>query len=321
MPEQTWDTLAIDLQGPFPSGDNLLVMIDYRSRYPIVYLIRNTSAGKIIKCMNSTFSLFGYPKVLLSDNGPQFKSVEFRNYCEQHGIKQQLISPYYPAANGEVENMNRTLKKAIQRAHIEGKDWKKEIEKFLLAYRSTPHSSTGIAPADLLLKHHIRTDIPQILPSSKSLLDSKAEQKDASSKRKAKEYTDKKRHAKYTDFQIGDLVLLKNVMKQNKLSPEYENEIYTITKVHERSVQVQDTKGKYRVRNKAHVKKYFQRSKQSTTKDKSLHQSSEKATLPATPFYILPEQIVHNEEETTQTNAQQNRSRRSTRRRNKEQQL
>ena len=139
-PEQTWDTLAIDLQGPFPSGDNLLVMIDYRSRYSVVYLIRNTSAGKILKCMNSTFSLFGYPKAPLSDNGPQFKSVEFRNYCEQHGIKQQLISPYYPAANAEVENINRTLKKAIQRAHIKGKDWKKEIEKFLLAYRSTPHS-------------------------------------------------------------------------------------------------------------------------------------------------------------------------------------
>ena len=204
--------------------------------------------------------------------------------------------------------MNFTLKKAIQRAHIEGKDWKKEIEKFLLAYRSTPHSSTGIAPADLLLKHHTRTDIPQILPTSKSLLDSKSEQKDASSKCKAKEYTEKKRHAKSTDFQIGDLVLLKNVMKQNKLSPEYENELYTITKMYERSVQVQDTKGKYRIRNKAHIMKYFQRPQQSTTKDNSLNQSSEKAVLPATPFYILPEQIVHNEEEATQTNAQQNRS-------------
>ena len=87
MPGHAWDTLAIDLQGPFPSGDYLLLMIDYRSRYPVVYLICNTSAGKILKCMNSTFSLVGYPKVLLSDNGPKFKSVQFRNYCEQHGIK------------------------------------------------------------------------------------------------------------------------------------------------------------------------------------------------------------------------------------------
>ena len=51
-----------------------------------------------------------------------------------------------------------------------------------------------------------------------------------SSKYKAKEYADKKRHAKFTNFHIGDLVLLKNMMKQNKLSPEYENELYTITK-------------------------------------------------------------------------------------------
>ena len=208
LPEDTRDILAIDLQRALPSGDSLLVMIGSRSRYPFVYLIRNASAGKIIKSMNSTFSLFGYPKVLLSDNGPHFKSFEFRNYCEQYGIKQQLISPNYPAANGEVENMNRTLKKAIQRTCIEGKDWKEEIEKFLLAYCSTPYSSTGIAPANLLLKHRIRTDIPQIQPTSKSLLDIKGEQQDALSKCKVKDYTYKKRHAKFTDFQIVDLVLL-----------------------------------------------------------------------------------------------------------------
>ena len=132
MPEQTWDTLAIDLQGPFPSGDNLLVMIDYPSCYPVVYLIRNTSAGKIINCMNSTFSLFGYPKVLLSDNGSQFKSVEFRNYCEQHGIKQQLNSPYYPAANGEVENMNRTLKKLYSEHILKERIGKKTLKKSFL---------------------------------------------------------------------------------------------------------------------------------------------------------------------------------------------
>ena len=70
--------------------------------------------------MNSNCLLFGYPKVLLSDNDLQFNSAEFRNYYLQHGIK-QLISPYYPVANGGVESINRTLKKAIQLTHIEGR--------------------------------------------------------------------------------------------------------------------------------------------------------------------------------------------------------
>ena len=65
--------------------------------------------------------------------------------------------------------MNRKLQRAIQRAHIEGKDWKKEIEKFLLAYRSTPHSSTRIAPTDFTLKYRIRRDMTQIQPTLKSL--------------------------------------------------------------------------------------------------------------------------------------------------------
>ena len=64
----------------------------------------------------------------------------------------------------------------------------------------------------------------------------------------------------------------------------------------------------------------IQRPRQSTTKDKRLHQRSETATLSATHIYIMPDQAIHNEDETTQPIAQQNRSRRSTRRRNKLQQ-
>ena len=51
-----------------------------------------------------------------------------------------------------------------------------------------------------------------------------------------------------------------------------------------------------------HVGKYFQRLKQATTIDNILHQSSETAMLPAKTCYILPEQAIHNEEETMQTN-------------------
>ena len=93
------------------------------------------------------------------------------------------------------------------------------------------------------------------------------------------------------------------MMKQNKLSRKYENELYTITRGYDKSVQVQDTKG-----NTAFVTTHMSRniSKDQSnppSKDKRLHQSSETATLPITLFYIFPDQAIHNEEETTQTNA------------------
>ena len=41
-----------------------------------------------------------------------------------------------------------------------GNDWRKEFNKFLMAYRRTPHSVTGVSPAKMLFGREIRTKIP-----------------------------------------------------------------------------------------------------------------------------------------------------------------
>ena len=43
----TRETLAMDLKGPFPSGEHLLVIIDYRSRYPIPKLLDTITSTEI----------------------------------------------------------------------------------------------------------------------------------------------------------------------------------------------------------------------------------------------------------------------------------
>lgn len=43
-------------------------------------------------------------KVLRSDRGGEFTSTEFISFCEDHGIKRQIIVPYNPQQNGVVES-------------------------------------------------------------------------------------------------------------------------------------------------------------------------------------------------------------------------
>ena len=59
------------------------------------------------------------------------------------------VTPLWSKANGEVERQNRFLLKRIKTAQIKKKDWRKEIESFLVMHKTTPHSTTGVSPTEL----------------------------------------------------------------------------------------------------------------------------------------------------------------------------
>ena len=144
IPKTAWETLAIDLKGLFPTGEHILVVIDYRSRYPAIAILKSITSQTVIKALTKIFSNFGYPDQITSDNGKQFTSTEFKNYLKLHGIKLRVVTPYWPSANGEVERFNHTLGKFIKCTHSAGKDWRKEIEGFLLQYRTTPQQDNHL---------------------------------------------------------------------------------------------------------------------------------------------------------------------------------
>lgn len=76
-----------------------------------------------------------------------------------------------------------TLLKAFRAANAESRDWRKEIPKFLLAYRSTPHSTTGKSPAEMLFNRQIRTKLPEIIQDEIKMT-SRREKRDTEMKEK-----------------------------------------------------------------------------------------------------------------------------------------
>jgi len=114
----------------------------------------------MISCLETMFATHGFPLSIKTDNGAQFESDEFETYPRENNIEHRTSTPLWPQANGEVERQNRSLLKAMRVAHAEGRDWKKELPKFLLAYRSTPHMKTRVSPAKLLFGRGIRSKLP-----------------------------------------------------------------------------------------------------------------------------------------------------------------
>ena len=114
------------------------------------------------------FSVHGIPLSIKTDNAANLVSDQFEEFLKVNGVwLHSNTTPLWPQANGEVERQNRTLLKALKIGHAEGKNMKRELYRFLLAYNSTPHQTTGVAPAELLFGRKIRTKMPELSKSYK----------------------------------------------------------------------------------------------------------------------------------------------------------
>ena len=76
-PSGPWQDCAADILAPLPSGGNLLVIVDYYSRYCEVVILRSSTNTKVIDHLNSMFARHGVPTHSKMDTGLQFVSEEF----------------------------------------------------------------------------------------------------------------------------------------------------------------------------------------------------------------------------------------------------
>ena len=144
------------------------------------------------------------PDVLKSDNGPPFNESEFKNFADFLGFKDRRIPPYWPKAHGEAERFVQTLEKNIRIAHLEGKNWKQELYKFLRQYRATPHSTTNVSPSEALNKRKLKTTIPELIQFRQNSSANFSE-RDALQKQKMKIYADHKTSAQETHITPGNI--------------------------------------------------------------------------------------------------------------------
>nr|XP_058967969.1 uncharacterized protein K02A2.6-like [Pocillopora verrucosa] len=251
-PTGPWQDVAIDVLGPLPSGESSLVVVDYYSRFFEVVIMRSTTSQKMIEALTPIFVRYGYPFTLKSDNAAQFVSEEFKEFLSKNGIEHRKSPPLWPQANGEVERQNRTLLKVLKIAQVEGKRWKDELNKFLLAYRTTPHSTTGMTPASLMFGRELKTKLPELRPN-KSLLDESIRDQDWNHKLSSKLYADKQRNA---TFNPGDKVLLKNTKSPGKLAPKFEPQPYTVQTKEGQELTLKADNGTLYRRNSSFVKPY-----------------------------------------------------------------
>lgn len=266
MPPGPWQHVSIDFCGPLPTGDYLMVLIDEYSRYPVVEIVRSVSASTVIPVLDKVLSVFGFPKILKSDNGSPFNSEAFARYAAHSGFAHRRVTPRWPRANSQAEAFNKPLMKAVRAASLAHLNWKQQMYVFLRQYRATPHSSTGESPFRLMFGREPRTRLPAVSPEpgchnddsqpGQQLAHDKAIARDKKAKARQKLYADKRQRTRTSDIAVGDSVLVRRDSRGDKLStPFVPNPMVVIAR--KGNMITAESADRRCTRNVSHFKKVF----------------------------------------------------------------
>ncbi|XP_038157034.1 uncharacterized protein K02A2.6-like [Cyprinodon tularosa] len=153
-----------------------LVVMDAYARWPEIIPMHTTTSLKTIEALRNLFAAYGFPKEVVTDNGPQFVSQEFEYFLKKNGVQHIKSPAYHPASNGLAERLVQNLKKSLAKNRaIGGMSLEHCVANFLLGYRNTPHTTTGKTPAELFLKRQVRTRLSLIRPQFSQRMQNKTE--------------------------------------------------------------------------------------------------------------------------------------------------
>ena len=173
----------------------LLIAVDARSKWPEV-AITSSKTSKTIEALRAMFSTHGLPSQIVSDNGPQFLSTEFKPFLQMNGIQHLTSAQYHPRTNGLAERFVRTMKESFKNDRSTA-SLQYKLDTFLLKYRNCPHATTGNSPAVMLMGRPLRCHLGLLKPEiAKGVM------------KEAKSHHGHARHLR--QFSVGDKVLARS---------------------------------------------------------------------------------------------------------------
>jgi hypothetical protein len=173
--ESQLDMFHADLCGQIkpktPGGKNyFLLLVDDYSRFMWIELL--ATKDEAFKCFKRVKALAetehgGKLWAFRSDRGGEFNSMEFKEYCDQHGVKHFTTTPYTPQQNGVVERRNRTVVEMagclLKSKNLPGEFWGEAVTTAVYLLNRAPIKSLqGRTPYEAWYNrkpsvHHLRT--------------------------------------------------------------------------------------------------------------------------------------------------------------------
>lgn len=155
------EIIHTDVTGPLtPIAYNgaryFVTFIDDYTNFVCVYVIENKSQvfEYFREYCNMVQSKFNVKiSVLRSDNGGEYISREFKNFCKENGIILDYTTPYTPQQNGKAERYNRSLiekaRSMIYDANVPKMFWNEAVQVAAYLINRSPSANLDLTPAEL----------------------------------------------------------------------------------------------------------------------------------------------------------------------------
>ncbi|KAI5351002.1 hypothetical protein L3X38_003893 [Prunus dulcis] len=110
---------GLDLIGPMPEGKGqvkyAVVAVDYFTKWAEAEALATITAARIESFVwQNIVCRFGIPNSIVTDNGRQFDNAKFKQFCSNLKIRLCFASPAHPQSNGQVEAVNKIIKKTLK---------------------------------------------------------------------------------------------------------------------------------------------------------------------------------------------------------------
>ncbi|XP_062700183.1 uncharacterized protein K02A2.6-like [Aedes albopictus] len=153
-----WQRVHADYAGPL-DGEFYLIVVDAYSKWPEIFPTRQITTKATINLLRTLFANKGMPELLVTDNGTQFKSAEFSQFCSENGVRHITTAPFHPQSNGQAERFVDTFKRAVRKIQEGEGTIKEALDLFLMTYRTTPNPNVPDkkSPAEAMYNRPLRT--------------------------------------------------------------------------------------------------------------------------------------------------------------------
>ena len=144
---KVWERIHIDYCGPV-DNKYFLILVDSCSKFIDVHICNNMTSSSTIEFLRKSFSNFGIPSIIVSDNAQYFVSDEIKIFYKNNRIRLLNPAPYHPASNGLAERAVQTFKDGLKK--FKSGSLMTRVSRFLYNYRRTIHSVTKKSPANMM---------------------------------------------------------------------------------------------------------------------------------------------------------------------------